>query len=116
MAVTRLIPASRKEEGDYFLRISEKESDEEMFWKSSNAFRALEVSFRILKTDRVIHPVFHKTGENTKAQLVLAVLAHQQVSIIHLDLKTNGIHYNRLLIARILNMQKVLTVSMQGKK
>jgi transposase len=111
----RVVPASRKEEGVYFLRTSEKEIDEVTFWEIYNTIREIEASFRVLKTDLEIRPVFHKTDENTMAHLFLAVLAYQLVSTIRYRLKAKGIHHNWSHIVRIMNMQKAATVTMQDK-
>lgn len=91
MTWKRIIPASRKEEGVYFLRTSIMEIDEVAFWDINNTIREIEASFRILKTDLEIRPVFHKSDENTMAHLFLAVLAYQLVSTIRYQLKAQGI-------------------------
>ena len=75
----------------------------------------IEASFRILKTDLEICPVFHKTDENTMAHLFLAVLAYQLVSTIRYRLKAKGIHHDWSHIVRIMNLQKAATVTMQDK-
>ena len=115
MVWKRVIPASRKEEGVYFLRTSVKDIDEVTFWEIYNTIREIEASFRILKTDLEIRPVFHKTDENTMAHLFLAVLAYQLVSTIRFRLKAKGIHHNWSHIVRIMNTQKAATVTMQDK-
>jgi transposase len=116
MVWKRIVPASRKEEGVYFLRTSEKEIDEVTFWEIYNTIREIEASFRVLKTDLEIRPVFHKTDENTMAHLFLAVLAYQLVSTIRFRLKAKRIHHNWSHIVRIMNTQKAATVTMQDKK
>ena len=86
-----------------------------MFREIYNTIREIEASFRILKTDLEIRPVFHKTDENTMAHLFLAVLAYQLVSTIRYRLKAKEIHYNWSHIVRIMNTQKAATVTMQDK-
>ncbi|MDO9339393.1 MAG: IS1634 family transposase [Bacteroidales bacterium] len=111
----RIISASRKVEGVYFLRTSIKEIDEVAFWNIYNTIREIESSFRTLKRDLEIHPVFHKSDENTMAHLFLAVLAYQMVNTIRYQLKANGIHHDWSHIVRIMNTQKAATVTMQDK-
>jgi transposase len=111
----RIIPTSPKEEGVYFLRTSIKEIDEVTFWDIYNTIREIEASFRILKSDLEIRPVFHKSDENTMAHLFLAVLAYQLVSTIRYQLKAKGIHHDWSHIVRIMNTQKAATVTMQDK-
>ncbi|MEK7699015.1 MAG: IS1634 family transposase [Planctomycetota bacterium] len=111
----RIISASRKVEGVYFLRTSIKEIDKVAFWNIYNTIREIESSFRTLKRDLEIRPVFHKSDENTMAHLFLAVLAYQMVNTIRYQLKANGIHHDWSHIVRIMNTQKAATVTMQDK-
>src|SRR5450759_2135914 len=112
----RIIPSSRKAEGVYFLRTSIKEIDEVAFWNIYNTIREIESSFRTLKSDLEIRPIFHKSDENTMAHLFLAVLAYQMVNTIRYQLKTKGIHHDWSHIVRIMNTQKAATVTMQDKE
>ena len=111
----RIIPTSRKAEGVYFLRTSIKDIDEVAFWNIYNTIREIESSFRTLKSDLEIRPVFHKSDENTMAHLFLTVLAYQVVSTIRYQLKGKGIHHDWSNIVRIMNTQKAATVTMQDK-
>lgn len=110
----KIIPVSQKKEGVYFLRTSIKEIDEVTFWDIYNTIREIEASFRILKTDLEIRPVFHQNDENMMAHLFLAVLAYQLVSTIRYQLKVKGIHHDWSHIVRIMNTQKAATVTMQN--
>jgi len=111
----RIIPVSRKAEGVYFLRTSIKEIDEVAFWNIYNTIREIESSFRTLKCDLEIRPVFHQSDENTMAHLFLAVLAYQMVNTIRYQLKAKNIHHDWSHIVRIMNTQKAATVTMQDK-
>jgi transposase len=111
----RTIPVSRKAEGVYFLRTSIKDIDEVAFWNIYNTIREIESSFRTLKIDFEIRPVFHKSDGNIMAHLFLAVLAYQMVNTIRYQLKAKGIHYDWSHIVRIMNTQKAATVTMQDK-
>ena len=115
MVWKRVIPTSRKEEGVYFLRTSIKEIDEVTFWNIYNTIRNIESSFRTLKSDLEIRPVFHKSDTNTMAHLFLAVLAYQMVNTIRYQLKAKGIHHDWSNIVRIMNTQKAATVTMQNE-
>ncbi len=112
----RMIPVSRKAEGVYFLRTSIKEIDEVTFWNIYNTIREIESSFRTLKCDLEIRPVFHQSDENTMAHLFLAVLAYQMVNTIRYQLKAKNIHHDWSHIVRIMNTQKAATVTMQDKE
>ena len=109
----RIIPVSHKAQGVYFLRTSVKEIDETTFWGIYNTIREIEASFRILKTDLEIRPIYHKNDDSMMAHLFLAVLAYQLVSTIRFQLKAKGIRHDWSHIVRIMNTQKAVTVTMQ---
>jgi hypothetical protein len=49
----------------YFLRISVKHIGEVTFREIYNTIRLIKASFRIMKTDPELHPVFYKNYEKT---------------------------------------------------
>lgn len=112
----KIVPPARKNEGVYFLRTSLKKIDEDTFWMIYNTIREIESSFRTLKTDLLIRPVFHKTDDNTVAHLNLAVLAYQLVNTIRFQLKAKGINHDWSHLVRIMNTQKAVTVTMLDKQ
>jgi transposase len=106
-------------EGVYFIRTSIEQRDEKMVWDIYNTIRQIEESFRVLKTDLSLRPVFHKKDVNTMAHLNLGILAYTLVNTIRYRLKKNQITYDWQNISRIMNTQKAGTISMDshdGKK
>jgi transposase len=115
----KIIPVTRKQEGIYFLRTSLKEIDEKTFWLIYNTIREIEASFRVLKADLRMRPVFHQSDYSMMAHLNLAVIAYQLVNTIRYQLKAKGIHHNWSNLVRIMNSQKAVTATMldkQGRK
>jgi transposase len=115
----KIIPATRKEEGVYFLRTSLKEIDENAFGMIYNTIREIEAAFRTLKADLRMRPVFLLSDDNTMAHLNLAVIAYQMVNTIRYQLKAKGIHHSWSHLVRIINSQKAVTATMldkQGRK
>ena len=112
----KITPSTRKEEGVYFLRTSLKEIDEKSFWLIYNTIREIEATFRVLKADLRMRPVFHQSDENTLAHLNLAVIAYQMVNTIRYQLKSKGIHHSWSNIVRIMNSQKAVTATMMNKQ
>ena len=90
--------------------------DEYAFWSIYNTIREIESTFRVLKTDLDIRPIFHKTDDNCVAHINLCVLAYQVVSTIRYQLKAKNIHHDWSNIVRIMNTQKEVTTTMQNKK
>jgi len=114
------------ESGIYFLRTS-LSMDEELVWMTYNIIREIEYSFRTLKTDLDLRPIYHKKDNATMAHLNLGLLAYWVVNTVRYQLKktsdkkqknseneidTAPIHFQWREIIRIMNTQKsVLTVS-----
>ncbi len=52
-----------KQEGKYLLRTNLNENDEHTQWTIYNTIREIEATFRVLKTDLDLRPIYHKTDE-----------------------------------------------------
>ena len=95
--------------GIYFLRTSLLLEDEVMIWNIYNTIREIESSFRTLKTDLDLRPVYHKSDAGTMAHLHLGLLAYWIVNTVRCKLKAHGINSNWKEIVRIGNTQKIIT-------
>jgi transposase len=60
-------------------------------WEIYNTVREIESTFRCLKTDLDIRPVFHQKDINSEAHLFIGILAYQLVHAIREELKTDEI-------------------------
>ena len=58
-----------------FLRTSMNMVDEVVVWNVYNTIREVESTFRTLKTDLDLRPIYHKSDEATLAHLNLGLLA-----------------------------------------
>ena len=96
--------------GKYLLQTSLDIEDPENVWELYNVIRQVEETFKTLKTDLDIRPVFHKKDEGTKAHLNLAVMAYWIVSTVRYRLRQHGIHWRWEEILRILSAQQRVTV------
>jgi transposase len=95
--------------GIYFLRTSLRLEDEVTIWNIYNTIREIESTFRTLKTDLDLRPVYHKSDAGTLAHLHLGILAYWLVNTIRCKLKANGINSHWPEIVRIGNTQKIIT-------
>ena len=95
--------------GVYFIRTNLKISEEVLLWDIYNTIREIESSFRSLKTDLDLRPIYHKNDDATIAHLHLGILAYWLVNTIRYQLKQKGINHNWQEIVRIGNTQKILT-------
>lgn len=101
-----------KEQGIYFLKTSLKDKDEATIWKIYNALREVESTFRTLKTDLDLRPIYHKNDNATMAHLHLGLLGYWIVNTIRHQLKTKKINHDWKEILRISSTQKLVTTSM----
>jgi len=101
--------------GEYYLRTNGDMEHEQDVWDIYNMVREVESTFRCLKTDMNLRPIFHQTDENIEAHLHLGLLAYNIVAPIRYQLKEHGITLDWRNIVRIMNTQKISTVSQQSK-
>ena len=100
--------------GVYFLRTSLESKSEESVWQFYNIIREIEATFRVLKTDLDLRPIYHKKDENTMAHLHLGLLAYWLVNTVRHQLKQDGIHSGWREIIRTMNTQKAVTTLAQN--
>lgn len=106
--------AVEKKEGYYLLRTTLDQKDEQVQWTIYNTIREIEATFRVLKTDLDLRPVYHKTDTAAMAHLHLGLLAYWVVNTIRYQLKQKGISNEWRDIVRIMNSQKIVTTTMNN--
>ena len=97
--------------GIYFLRTNLNVQDEVIVWNIYNTIREIENTFRTLKTDLDLRPIYHKNDDATMAHLHLGLLAYWLVNTVKYQLKNYGINSVWSEIVRIGNTQKVVTTA-----
>ncbi|MFV8327103.1 hypothetical protein ACNQGH_14510, partial [Flavobacterium sp. ZS1P14] len=102
--------------GTYFIRTSLKTTDEETLWTIYNTIREIEGTFRCLKSDLDLRPIYHKNDDASMAHLHLGILAYWLVNTIRHQLKKEKINCDWREIVRIANVQKVVYSSAHNKK
>jgi hypothetical protein len=101
--------------GVYFLRTNLEETDEALEWMIYNTIREIESTFRILKTDLDLRPVYHKNDTSTMAHLHLGILAYWLVNTIRYQLKQVGINDDWKEIKRKASTQKCVLTTAQNR-
>jgi hypothetical protein len=109
--VNEIATKKQKEQGIYFLKTSLKDKDEVTIWKIYNALREVESTFRTLKTDLDLRPIYHKNDNATMAHLQLGLLGYWLVNTIRHQLKAKKINHDWKEILRISSTQKIVTTS-----
>jgi hypothetical protein len=103
-----------KNAGIYFLRTTLDENDEQTLWSIYNIIREIEYTFRVLKTDLDLRPIYHKTDDAAMAHMHLGILAYWLVATIRYQLKQQGYNHDWTEIVRIMNTQKCVTTTVEN--
>ncbi len=78
--------------GAYFLRTDRLDLSEKEIWSIYIMLTQLEDSFRTLKTDLLLRPVFHQQENRSDAHIFITLLAYHLLHSIRSSLKERGIH------------------------
>jgi hypothetical protein len=100
--------------GVYFLRTNLDSPDEALEWMIYNTIREIESTFRVLKTDLDLRPIYHKNDASSMAHLHLGLLAYWLVNTIRHQLKKSGIHDDWKEIKRKASTQKSVLTTAQN--
>lgn len=110
--------------GVYFLRTSLQDT-EQILWNSYNTIRNVESTFRCLKSDLDLRPIYHKKDDTSLAHLNLGVLAYQIVNTILYKLRNpykqndkasdGTIHWQWKEVIRVMETQHAITTLAQNK-
>jgi transposase len=90
-------------------------NDEKTHWTIYNTIREIEATFRILKTDLDLRPIYHKSDDGAKAHLHLGILAYWLVNTVRYQLKQKKITANWQEVVRIMNTQKAVTTTLKNE-
>lgn len=105
-----------KSVGIYFLRTTLDENDEQTLWAIYNIIREIEYTFRVLKTDLDLRPIYHKTDDASMSHLHLGILAYWLVATIRYQLKQKGYNHDWREIVRTMNTQKCVSTTVENIK
>jgi len=100
--------------GVYFLRTNLDDPDEALEWMIYNTIREIESTFRVLKTDLDLRPIYHQKDDATMAHLHLGLLAYWLVNTIRHQLKQAGIKDGWQEVKRKATTQKMVLTTAQN--
>lgn len=100
--------------GVYFLRTNLEDTEEGLEWMIYNTIREIESTFRVLKTDLDLRPIYHKNDDATVAHLHLGLMAYWLVNTIRHQLKQAGIKDDWKEIKRKASTQKSVVTTAQN--
>ena len=105
-----------KSQGVYFIRTNYQDPKEEELWGIYNTIREVEATFRCLKSDLQIRPVYHQNDCRIESHIYLTILAYQLVNTIRYMLKKEKVHHDWNNIVRIMNTQTIQTLLLPTDK
>jgi hypothetical protein len=101
-------------EGMYLLRTNLQDINEKIQWTVYNVIREIEATFRVLKTDLDLRPIYHKSDKASMAHLHLGLLAYTLVNTVRHQLKKQENNASWKEIVRVMNTQKAVSTRMEG--
>jgi len=106
----------QRSKGEYFLRYSQEKLTETEIWNLYNMTRDIEATFRCLKTDLDIRPIYHQKDKYIEPHIWLAIIAYQVVNSIRIKLAENNIKLSWTTIVEKMQTQQCSTQSMNKKE
>jgi len=98
--------------GAYLIRSSRKDLDEKQLWSLYNMLTSVEESFRALKSELGLRPLFHRVDRRLEGHLFLTVCAYHLLVAIQRELRPRGIHHRWETIRTQMQTQCRVTVSL----
>lgn len=111
---TRKDSADTKDEnmGVYCLRTDIKTLTEKELWQTYVMLTDVEASFKSMKSELGLRPIYHQKEERVTAHLFITVLAYHLVHTLRKQLKDQAINLSWQSIRNIMASQQRVTVSM----
>jgi transposase len=110
---SRAKEADERYSGHYYLRTSRDDLDEKSLWELYITLGGIEDSFRSLKGELGLRPVFHFKERRIKAHLFITVLAYHVLNAIRHRLRDRGYLARWSTIRARLSTHVMSTVSMK---
>ena len=101
--------------GVYCLRTNVGGGDEETLWRTYTALTDVEATFRSLKSELGLRPIFHRTQTRSDGHLFITVIAYQMVQTIRHRLAQQGDRASWASIRAVLEGQQRVTATFLRK-
>lgn len=98
--------------GFYLLRTSHTDWSEEQIWKTYVLLTEVEDTFRVLKSELHLRPIFHQKEDRTEAHIFVTVLAYHLVQVVRTTLRRQGVHYRWSTLLELLEEHSRLTTTL----
>ena len=101
--------------GVYCLRTNIPDWSEQQLWTTYTMLTEIEATFRSLKSELGLRPVYHQKEERVTGHLFITLLAYHLVHTIRYQLKQQGIHLSWDSIRNIMSTQQRMTITLPTK-
>jgi transposase len=108
-------PASQQKDqnsGVYCLRTNLPDWSEQQLWETYIMLTEIEATFRSLKTELGLRPIYHHKEERVTGHLFISLLAYHLVHSLRFQLKQQGIHLSWDSLRNIMSTQQRITLKM----
>src|SRR5208337_3633235 len=113
---SRAAEADERYAGRYYIRTSRTDLDEKSLWQLYVTLGGIEDSFRSLKGELGLRPVFHSKSTRIKAHLFITVLAYHLLNTVRHRLRQHGYVARWSTIRQRLSTHVMSTISMKTEK
>lgn len=104
--------------GAYCLRRSRKDLSDEELWSIYNMLSRVEASFRSLKSELSIRPIYHRVDRRVRGHIFTTLLAYHLLCVIQKTLHNHasgGIHHSWKTIRKFMSSHVRVTVTMMSR-
>ncbi|NOR79300.1 MAG: IS1634 family transposase [Methyloprofundus sp.] len=98
--------------GVYCLRTNIPDWSEEQLWTTYIMLTEIEATFRSLKTELGLRPVYHQKEDRVTGHLFITLLAYHLVHTLRYQLKLQDIHLSWESIRNIMSTQQRMTITL----
>ena len=102
--------------GNYVIKTSMKELNEEKIWNLYNMIRGVEDAFRSLKLELGIRPNYHQLEKRINGHIFMSILAYHLLQIIEYKLKEKNEKISYRNLREKMSSHILMTVSMKVKE
>jgi transposase len=102
--------------GGYLIRSSRKDLDEARLWSLYTTLTLVESSFRSLKSELGLRPMYHRMDRRLEGHLFISVCAYHLLAAIQRKLRKEGIVHNWEVIRMRMASQCRVTAGMSNDK
>lgn len=100
--------------GCYLLRTNDLDLTENEIWDTYNLLTRVEASFRSIKSETGLRPIFHRKESRANAHMFISVLAYHIINVIEYKLKQKGDNRTWATLREVLSTHMAVSINLQA--